>query len=745
MRRFGVLTLAVMLCAGILSGCGKNEGQVFDVNLVRNFRDIPGVTIDETDTLDAFVKENRSFSFGVFLSAGAYIQKDGQYEGFLVDLCGQLYETLGICFNLRVYDSWRDAIYALDNGNVDFMCGLTPTASSRELYCLSLPVADPPLLLLTCTGDYGIQTENDVAGKALGYYQGTATAETICEKYPYLDFTAIPVETTEEAALLLASGAIDGFVVTGFFVQDFEAYDFIAAREFFMLASMPVAIAAENLELKEIISVIDKYIEAGGIDYLYNLYREDEIKYARYRLRRSFTEEEKAYIDYYVSHGVSVPVAMYSDYYPVCFFDEQLNEFQGIAPDLLQQITVLTDIPFTAANKGGAAPPEVLRQLQSYEVPMISFLLQTDARSPLFDWSEYPYAQSYYALLSKQDYPPISFYQIYNSVVGVVRDTAYEYLIHELFQDSERLRLVLFDDQDTALEALENGSVDLLMMSEYALLMQTHYREKSGYKVNYRISGLPHDVFFGFHKGEDVLRRIIDKAMRYVDTNASVTYWTTRVYDYSQVIDRQNTQVLALSVLVLFICLAFVTVLLLDNKRIADSLREQAFTDSLTGIFNRRHFMELAIPQIERTARLKNDSFIFIMDLDHFKTVNDTYGHMAGDKVLQTATMLIKDAVRPYDLFGRYGGEEFILLISDTGKEAAVNLANRLRLLIADKPVGYGEHMISITASFGVSRVVSTMGFESAIRAADDAVYEAKNTGRNRVEYKETVLPEASI
>jgi diguanylate cyclase (GGDEF)-like protein len=143
--------------------------------------------------------------------------------------------------------------------------------------------------------------------------------------------------------------------------------------------------------------------------------------------------------------------------------------------------------------------------------------------------------------------------------------------------------------------------------------------------------------------------------------------------------------------------------------------------------------MELSLIQIERSQRIKTESFVIIFDLDLFKHVNDNYGHLAGDQVLREIARRVKHAIRPYDLFGRYGGEEFIILVADTDKENVINLAERLRLDICETPVEFDELEISISASFGISYATPINDMGKATKCADEALYSAKNKGRNRV------------
>ena len=165
----------------------------------------------------------------------------------------------------------------------------------------------------------------------------------------------------------------------------------------------------------------------------------------------------------------------------------------------------------------------------------------------------------------------------------------------------------------------------------------------------------------------------------------------------------------------------------------AEVLEKYAYTDTLTGIYNRRYFIELAQNPLDKAKRFGTLCYAMIMDLDFFKKVNDTYGHLAGDEVLKNAANVMKNAMRSYDLLARYGGEEFVVLVSEASKDDVMNLAERIRESIAATPCIYNCIKIPITVSVGVAASFPECTIESLIDRADKGLYMAKEQGRNRV------------
>jgi diguanylate cyclase (GGDEF)-like protein/PAS domain S-box-containing protein len=169
------------------------------------------------------------------------------------------------------------------------------------------------------------------------------------------------------------------------------------------------------------------------------------------------------------------------------------------------------------------------------------------------------------------------------------------------------------------------------------------------------------------------------------------------------------------------------------RKHMEEELHRLAVTDALTGVANRRRFMEAGNHEIARAQRTGEALTLLILDIDHFKGVNDSLGHAAGDAVLQAVARLCVDVVRAVDTVGRLGGEEFAILMPVTDIAGAYALAERLRENIARAQVQWGDVPVPITVSIGVAQAGPSMHFANLMAAADDALYEAKHAGRNNV------------
>jgi diguanylate cyclase (GGDEF)-like protein/PAS domain S-box-containing protein len=170
-----------------------------------------------------------------------------------------------------------------------------------------------------------------------------------------------------------------------------------------------------------------------------------------------------------------------------------------------------------------------------------------------------------------------------------------------------------------------------------------------------------------------------------------------------------------------------------DHKRMEKKIKNLATKDILTGFYNRRKFREIIRIEIERVKRYNKPLSIIMFDIDHFKKINDRYGHSNGDYVLKTIAVIVRKNIRKIDYLFRWGGEEFLILSSETQLDKAHALAERIRKAIESykfKKVG------KVTVSFGVTEFKERDTQDSFIKRADDAMYKAKEKGRNRVEVR---------
>lgn len=198
---------------------------------------------------------------------------------------------------------------------------------------------------------------------------------------------------------------------------------------------------------------------------------------------------------------------------------------------------------------------------------------------------------------------------------------------------------------------------------------------------------------------------------------------------------------LGITLFIIWLAAAMLIYHLAQEKKYTEKLAELANHDALTGVHNRHYFNQELEKEIAKSRRYKIDLSLFIVDIDHFKQVNDTYGHPIGDQVLKSLAMICKDVLRDVDIVVRFGGEEFIVILPSTNLGGAVYTAERIRKAIEGHDFSFDDVSLKCTVSVGVaSHENKDWNDKDLIKAADIALYEAKKQGRNLVrEFNEDI------
>ena len=564
--KFAGVFLALIIIAGGIAGCAGElpKNHLLDHVPIVSYRDIPDITKEEIAAIEALKAERQCFFHGNMPSTETFILPDGSYGGFTILLCELFSDLFGIPFVPVLYP-WDSLLSGLARKTIDFTGELTRTSERERVYYMSHAIAERALRIFTAGDINKFKTENDINGCRIGFFEGAITAPFIRDIYPSLDFEIVNLQNTRQVVENLRSGQIDAFAFDANIAHDFDDFPGIQSKVFFPLVYTPVSLTTADPELEPVISAVTKYLAAGGIDTLRELYRKGDQEYAKRGFTRSLTAAERAYLKNMAEKGDRVPIALEFDNYPVCFYNEKEKEFQGIAPDVLAEISDLTGIEFEVVTDNKTLWSEILEKLMTNEVALVSELLQTEERKDHFLWPKKPYASSHYALLSKSDYPNLEISQIIRATVGVGRQSAYEELYRTWFPKNDNI--ISYDSHNDAMIALEKGEIDLLMASENSLITLTNYREKPGYKVNIQFNIPIEESFFGLSKKEVELCSIIDKSMNFIRSDIIARDWTNRIFDYSRKFANERFQyLLASSVLLLLSLMVMVAILIRYHK-----------------------------------------------------------------------------------------------------------------------------------------------------------------------------------
>ena len=556
--------LLILLSACLINCHSSNEQAGTDMANIKSYRDIPGITIEEIEAIENLKLSGRSFSYGSLLSTEAFILEDGSGAGFTYAICTLLSDLFGIDFVVEILDSDQltERFYS---GNIDFTGDFT-SARQRDdnFFIASIPIVQRRLSIYTDEKKIKVNSENDLNGLRIGYLDNTFNIEDIFNAYPALKFDAVIIRDIADVPDLIYNGEIDAFITESVNRISFLEYPDIAYEEILPLVYIPMSLTGSSAHLLPIISVLNKYINTIGILTLHELNMAGNNEYSGFMFRSLLSPREREYLAYLNSTGREIPISMIPGMYPVSFFNTVENEFQGIAPDVLAEISLLSGMEFRIVNNENTVWTEILDMLRTGETAMVSELLLTDSRANQFLWTDIPYFSSPYAFISKTDFPYIELYQIAQTRVGLIRGSGIEEMYHIWFPGSTNI--MLYGIYDDALDALERDEIDLILASEYLILYQINYREKSKYKINFMFSALSNSSF-GFNINEIDLHSIINHALSFVDTERISKDWTSRVYDYSRRIAEERSFYSSLSSAILLLILIPLTFLLIQNNK----------------------------------------------------------------------------------------------------------------------------------------------------------------------------------
>ena len=565
---FFLLLFALVL---VLCQCTPEKRNVTLVNspVYASYKDIPGVTPEEIALIERLKQSRKSFVYGMCRTTEAFYDRNGVVSGYSMLFCEWLSKLFGITFT-PVLVEWDELTTHLASGAIDFSGDLASTPERLKTHFITSAIAERGIKSFQLAGS---QNLNDIAKTRkprLAFYEGANTEALVAAAAEYV-FESSSVSNNEEVATRLRAGEIDAFLIDGPTEEGFIFYNDIEARDFFPLIYTPVSLATRQSELAPIISVVQKYLNNGALFQLTDLYNKGYLEYRRHRLHHTLTDEERHYIARHMEEGKPIPIAAEAKTYPASFYNAQEKEWQGIALDVLKEVTTLTGLHFVPINKPTDPWHTLLDMLKNGQVALTTELLYTKEREEFFIWAANPYSLDKYALLSKVEYPDITLNQVLHARIGILHGSAYADLFHIWFPNHQHV--THYDNSEDVFVALGKGEIDLAMTTKNILLFVTNYLEQPGFKANF-VFGRSCGSYLGFHKDEKILCSIVSKAQELIATERIADRWNHRVFDYRAKLNRSRIPFLL--VLSGLVCVALVlAVLLIIRSRKANVVLEK--------------------------------------------------------------------------------------------------------------------------------------------------------------------------
>ncbi len=423
----------------------------------------------------------------------------------------------------------------------------------------------------------------------------------------------------------------------------------------------------------------------------------------------------------HVEHLGIIHFCVDPDWPPFEWVDAE-GRHRGIGADLLALVAGRTGLALELQPTRDW--DESLRAAADGRCSLLSFLNRTPTRETWLLFTE-PVFSDPNVIITREEHPPVTdLHDLAGQTMALPRGTSIEERVRK---DYPEIRVILTASEDEAMQLVSDRRADMALRS---LIVAAYTIKKQGLfnlKIAGRLPDYTNHLRIAVSGGDDVLRDILDRGVATLTdeerdriVNSYVTITIEQAFDYGLL-----ARIAALAALVLAVAAAVIW----RMSRLNRELKRLSRTDALTGLVNRKAIDARLEAEVGRALRLKRGLAVLMMDIDHFKAVNDDFGHPAGDRVLATFGRLISDGVRRGDLAGRLGGEEFVVICPDTGPDEAMGAAERIRKAVETADFGLGR---PVTVSAGVAVLRPGDRAPDLLGRADAALYDAKHGGRNR-------------
>ncbi|AOO64326.1 transporter substrate-binding domain-containing protein [Sulfurospirillum halorespirans] len=644
--------------------------------------------------------------------------EEGEARGFSVDYLRLLGKKIGVHFNF-VSDTWPNLYERFQNKEIMMAQPLIPSVERRQNFRFSDKFITMDLALITQIKRQDITSIETLNGKTVGAGKGWPTTKYLKDEHPEL--TVVEYETTKEMLEAIAFGLIDAGM------DDAFTANYIIEKE--MLSNLHVVskIELQNLEDKNLYIVMQPEDETLQtiINKALRSVRPEELDALKSKWLKSILPKEERLAfsldeQLYLAQKKRITLCINPDQMPLEM--NQKGKHVGIVADYIHEMEQFIGIPIEVVQT--QTWTESLRYAKERTCDILSLAIATPERKTYLNFT-HAYMQIPLVLVSSEDkvfYSDIG--QLVGKPIGLTKGYAFGEILKVRYPN---IHFVDVNNDADGLKQVEQkklfGFIGTLVTVAYQIQKEYYGSLKIVSKLDDKL-----DLSVATRSDEPLLHSIFEKAVNSIDSAKKQTIlnqWVSiNVEDH-------------LDYTYIYMAMGFIGILILivlirqhQLKKYNAQLEILSSTDKLTGIHNRLKLDDILEYEKKMFDRDQLPLCIILFDLDYFKHVNDNYGHKRGDEVLKSIAKIVTHAKREMDVFGRWGGEEFLLICHNTDIEGAKILAEKLRLAIASYEF---PEIVSLTASFGVAQFEKYDSIVKVFDKADQALYEAKEQGRNRV------------
>lgn len=661
----------------------------------------------------------------------------GKPHGFGIDLMNLISENSGIQFNYINGFTWDELVEKFSKGEIDLLHSLSMTPEREKESYFSPPYYHSKNVLILRQDSPETNELNDLEGKIIALPKGWSSIEFFNTHYPKVHI--VEVDNSRQALEYVDQGKVFATVeqkeIAEYFIKKFGFHDlrlsqWIDNAELQKTSSMHFAILKKNPILFQILIKAQNIIPPETLEALKNKWFSREGRELG-KEDVGLTPDERIFLKDKESISYCIPPEV------MPFADIKNGQAIGMTSDYIELFSEKLDIPFRLIPT--ASLRESNEKFQSGECEILPMVTKPGKLNNSINFTS-PILSFQTAIITREEESFVPGLQHFvGKKLAIVKHGLRKENIGPLYPN---IILLPFENTRECLLQVSNRTTDGALL---ALPVAAYYIRHLGLS-NLKIagySGSEEAIRIGIKKDQPQLHSIMSKLIRSIpqdDINTVYQKWISLQFEH-KVDYTVLWKVFAGIALLIILVLLWNRQLFNLNKKIAEAnkkLEEQseelkriAITDVLTSLYNRRYANSELEKEIDRAKRYKGNLSLILTDLDWFKKVNDTWGHQAGDSVLQTFAETLKKNTRESDLVSRWGGEEFLIICPETDLQGAIAQAENLRKIFSEisfKDIG------SRTASFGVASYLYGESKNSFVHRADDALYRAKNRGRNRVE-----------
>jgi len=695
--------------------------------------DTLAITIELTNEEKNFIKQNPIVTIGMLskFSPFSYYTKDTPI-GFEHDLLKIVSKKTGLQFKKKLH-SWPIIYDDFKNKKLDIITGISYKPERDSFVNFTKSYYDIPIIIFVQDSFHNYKDILSLKGKKLGIIKDVFYVK---ELQAIEGLNLIYYEDYEQLTKDLAYGKIDALV------QNLPTINYLIKKNAYINLKLAGELVLPNIKSEdlrfglqknkpELQSIFEKAMASitdEEIERLKNKWIGPIKEYKGQHIE--LDTSEIAYLDIKTIKFCINPAGL-----PFEGLDKD-GKHIGMSKSYYGLFENMLSAKFQLVSSN--TWDESIKLLKEHKCDMLAFSMKTPDREQYLNFTDY-YLDVPLVIAAKINVPFINnLFDLKNEKIGITKGDAFVKILKRKYPS---LQLVEVTDIHEGLEKVQNGQ----LFGYIDALSSIGYQFQSKYIGELKIAGklLENlELSIAINKNEPLLLPILQKVINSIsdDVHRNIFHQSIPI-KYEKIVNYDSLWKISLAaILLISLIIYWNTQILKANKLLKKAkqdiesknleLENLATIDKLTNLYNRRKLEEIIQEEINRCERFKHTFTLIILDIDYFKDVNDTYGHQIGDKVLAKIANILTTELRKTDFVGRFGGEEFILICPESTVDKIHQIIESLRLQIANnhfEKVGYK------TASFGLTMYKEKDNIESIIKRADDALYQAKSEGRNKV------------